>query len=81
MTHLIWKNGFHGDIEVTFRGPTTSFELSPAQARKWVAALCPSPSDCMCAGNYGTGYEGDSARITYDDVSESYWLIPALTYE
>ena len=77
MNHLIKKNGFHGDIEVTFRGPAKSFELSRAQARKWEKARCPVSAECMCKGNYGTGYEENSALIDYDATSESFWLIPS----
>ena len=77
MNHRISKNGFHGDFEVRFRGAAEGFELSPAQARKWVAAQCPSSEHCTCGGNYGAGYEEDSARIKYDEISESFRLIPA----
>ena len=77
MNHRISKNGFHGDFEVIFRGQNEGFELSPAQARKWVAAQCPSSENCTCGGKYGTGYEEDSARIEYDATSDSFRLIPS----
>lgn len=74
MIHTISGSNFHGPYEVTVRGPSKGFTLSPRQARKISRAMC-GCEGCQCGGGYGDGPNKGSARMVQVGY-DRYDLLP-----
>lgn len=73
MMHEVHFTGFHGPRVIRFRGPAEGFILTPAQARKWRAAVCPF-AGCLCLGVVPPQFSSAGASI--DATEDGYRLIP-----
>ena len=75
MMHDVWFHGFHGSRTIRFRGPEAGFLLSPAQARRWRAAICPY-AGCLCWEVVPLEFSAAGASIL--PTEDGYRLRPAL---
>lgn len=71
-THKVVGYGFHGQVNITFRGPAVKFRLSPSQERRYWQEVC-GVSGCMCSGRIE--WPSDGACVELDEEG-NVWLIP-----